>query len=127
MKAARQPRAAKTAGYDGIGAGRFVNWARLYCRAPELETHEGRTSWIDALSLKRNRAIADLMVDITRRGGRVAPKLERAIELVDRYTEEPLADGDPVARDRNDRAAKFDGFEQASLLDDEPALSEDAA
>jgi hypothetical protein len=113
----RQPRATKTAAYEGIGAQRFVNWARLYCRVPDLDTLEGRQRWIDAISLKRNLAIADVMVDIIRRGGRQCPPLDRVLALCDRYATEPLFDGDPAARDRNDRDKKFDGFEQSPEFD----------
>jgi hypothetical protein len=109
----RQPRVSKSAVFDGIGPVRFVNWARSYCKVAELESGEARTRWIEALEIKRNKAIADVMVDIIRRGGRHCPSLDRVLELCDRYATEPLSDGDPKARDRNDRDAKFTDFEAA--------------
>ncbi len=126
----RQPRVSKSAVFDGIGAVRFVNWARSYCKVAELESSEARTRWIEALEIKRNKAIADVMVDIIRRGGRHCPSLDRVLELCDRYATDPLADGDPKARDRNDRDKKFDGFEQSpefDLGDDPLSATENAA
>jgi len=115
----KQPRVSKSAVFDGIGPVRFVNWARAYCRVPELETQEARLRWIDALEIKRNKAIADVMVDIIRRGGRHCPSLQRVLELCDRYAADPLSDGDPKARDRNDRDKKFDDFERDDTTGDE--------
>jgi hypothetical protein len=118
----RKPRTDKTAGYEGIGANRFVNWARLYCRVPELDSHVARQHWIDTLAIKRNVALADVMVDIIRRGRRECPSLDRLCALADRYGKEPLFDGDPAARDRNDSAAKYTDFDRSDDIEGDRLL-----